>query len=73
MAYSIEQAKLKSESDKTIANAEAKKQDLRDKIGDLRRAVKELVDKNDQLVPRLRLEKNVSFLIIYLSDSNISV
>lgn len=60
MAYSIEQAKLKSESDKTIANAEAKKQDMRDKIGDLRRAFKELLDKNDQLVPRLRLEKNVS-------------
>lgn len=64
MAFSIEQAKLKSENDKTLANAEAKKQEMRDRINELRRAFKDLLVKNDQLVPRLRLGKNVSRIII---------
>lgn len=59
MAYSIQEAKLKSESDKTLAKAEAQKQEMRDRINELRRAFKELLDKNDQLVPRLRLGKDV--------------
>lgn len=62
-AYSIEQAKQKAEYDKMMATAEGKKQDMREKIYQLRKSFKELVSKNDQLVPRLRLEKHVFNLI----------
>lgn len=58
-AYSIEQAKQKSENDKMVSIAENKKQEMRQKINDLRKMFKELMTKNDQLVPRLRLDKNV--------------
>lgn len=57
-AYSIEQAKQKSENDKMIAVAESKKQDMRQKINQLRKNFKDLLVKNDQLVPRLKLGKN---------------
>lgn len=57
-AYSIEQAKLKSEHDKMVAIAESKKQDMRQKINQLRKTFKDLTVKNDQLVPRLKLSKN---------------
>ena len=57
-AYSIEQAKQKSEHDKMIAIAEAKKADMRQKINGLRKLFKDLTVKNDQLVPRLKLNKN---------------
>ncbi len=59
-AYSLEEAKQKSEHDKMLAVAEAKKQDMRNKIGDLRKIYKDLLVKNDQLVPRIKLSKNVS-------------
>lgn len=58
-AYSIEQAKQKSEKDKMIATAESKKQEMRLKINQLRKTFKDLTVKNDQLVPRLRLDRNV--------------
>ncbi len=58
-AYSIEQAKQKAEYDKMMANAESKKQDMRQKISQLRKSFKELLNKNDQLVPRLKLNKEV--------------
>ena len=59
LAYSIEQDKQKSETNKMLALAEAKKQDMRDKINELRMSFKDLSVKNEQLVPRLRLDKNV--------------
>ena len=59
-AYSIEQAKLKSENDKMIAIAESKKLEMRQKINELRKTFKDLTVKNDQLVPRLRLSKSVN-------------
>ena len=58
-AYSIEQAKQKSEKDKMIATAESKKQEMRLKINQLRKTFKDLTVKNDQLGPRLRLDRNV--------------
>jgi hypothetical protein len=58
-AYSIEQAKQKSEYDKMMANAESKKQDMRLKVHQLRKSFKDLLGKNDQLVPRLKLNKEV--------------
>jgi len=42
-----------------IAVAEAKKQEMRQKISELRKMFRELLVKNDQLVPRLKLSKNV--------------
>ena len=60
-AYSIEEAKLKSETDKMIAVAEAKKLEMRQKIQQLRKTFKDLIVKNDQLVPRLKIDKNVRF------------
>jgi hypothetical protein len=59
-AYSIEQSKLKAEQDKMIAVAETKKQEMRQKITELRKMFRELLVKNDQLVPRLKLSKNVN-------------
>lgn len=59
-AYSIEQTKLKAEQDKMIAVAETKKQEMRQKISELRKLFRELLVKNEQLVPRLKLNKNVS-------------
>lgn len=59
-AYSLEQAKQKSENDKMIAIAEAKKQDMRQKISELRKMFKDLTVRNEQLVPRCRLSKNVN-------------
>ena len=44
-----------------IAAAEAKKLEMKQKIQQLRKTFKELTVKNDQLVPRLRLGKNVSY------------
>ena len=43
-----------------MANAEAKKQDMRHKILQLRKSFKELINKNEQLVPRLKLNKEVN-------------
>ncbi|CAF0711556.1 unnamed protein product [Brachionus calyciflorus] len=57
-AYSIEQAKQKSEHDKMISIAEAKKAEMRQKINGLRKMFKDLSTKNDQLVPRLKLNKD---------------
>ena len=59
-AYSIEQSKLKAEQDKMIVVAETKKQEMRQKITELRKMFRELLVKNDQLVPRLKLSKNVN-------------
>jgi hypothetical protein len=42
-----------------IATAESKKQEMRLKINQLRKTFKDLTVKNDQLVPRLRLDRNV--------------
>ena len=60
-AYSIEEAKQKSENDKVIAIAETKKQEMRNKIGDLRKSFRDFAIKNDQLVPRLKLGKDVKY------------
>ncbi|RNA43270.1 WD repeat-containing 52 [Brachionus plicatilis] len=57
-AYSIEQAKQKSEYDKMIAIAEGKKADMRQKINGLRKLFKDLTTKNDQLVSRLKLSRD---------------
>ena len=59
MAYSIEEAKQKSESDKILAIAEKKKTQMRQKITDLRKTFKGLIGQNDSLVPRLKLNKDV--------------
>lgn len=59
MAYSIEEAKQKSESDKILAIAEKKKTHMRQKVTDLRKSFKSLIGKNDSLVPRLKLNKEV--------------
>ena len=58
-SYSLEQAKQKSENDKMIAIAESKKQEMRQKITELRKKFKELLVKNEQLVPRIKLGKDV--------------
>jgi hypothetical protein len=58
-AYSIEQSKLKSEHDKMMSNAEAKKQDMRKKINDLRAKFKELITKNEQLPVHIQMKKDV--------------
>ncbi len=58
-AYSIEEAKQKSEHDKMISISESKKQEMRTKITNLRKLFKDLTIKNEQLVPRLKLNKNV--------------
>jgi cilia- and flagella-associated protein 44 len=60
--YSIEQAKQKSENEKIISIAERKKAEMREKITNLRKSFKDLTKKNDQLVPRLKLNKD-EFLI----------
>ena len=57
-AYSIEQAKQKSEYDKMIAIVESKKADMRHKINGLRELFKDLTTQNDQLVPRLKLSQD---------------
>ncbi len=44
-----------------VAIAEAKKQEMRQKVNELRKNFKELLNKNEQLVPRIKLEKNVIF------------
>ena len=45
-----------------IANAESKKQDMRQKIHHLRKSFKDLFNKNEQLVPRMKLNKEVRIL-----------
>lgn len=42
-----------------VAIAESKKQEMRLKINQLRKMFKDLATKNDQLVPRLKLNKDV--------------
>ena len=64
-AYSIEQAKLKSETDKMLAIAESKKQEMRGKITQLRKSFKDLLLKNDLVLPRLRLKKKVSLFKLW--------
>ena len=56
MYYSIEEAKQKSEHDKVLAIAETKKNQMRQKINELRKLFKEMINKNENLVPRLKLE-----------------
>jgi hypothetical protein len=58
-AYSLEQEKQKSEHDKMVAIAEGKKLEMRQRITELRKSFKELLNKNEQLVPRIKLGKNV--------------
>jgi len=58
MFYSIEEAKQKSENDKVVAIAEAKKAQMRIKINDLRKSFKDLTVKNDNLVSRLKLAES---------------
>jgi hypothetical protein len=58
-AYSIEQSKQKSEHDKMMSNAEAKKQDMRKKINELRAKYKELTSKNEQLPLQIQMKKDV--------------
>jgi cilia- and flagella-associated protein 44 len=62
-AYSIEEAKQKSEHDKMISISESKKQEMRTKITNLRKLFKDLTIKNEQLVPRLKLNKNVCVIL----------
>ena len=64
MAYSIEEAKQKSESDKILAIAEKKKTQMRQKITDLRKTFKGLIGQNDSLVPRLKLNKDVRLNLV---------
>jgi len=56
-AYSIEEAKQKSENDKVLAVAETKMAQMRQRITELRKMFKTLVVKNENLVPRLKLDK----------------
>lgn len=58
MFYSIEEEKQKSENDKVLAIAEAKKAQMRIKINDLRKSFKEMTTKNDNLVSRLKLAES---------------
>ncbi len=42
-----------------IAIAESKKQEMKLRINEMRKTFKELMVRNEQLVPRIRLKKNV--------------
>lgn len=42
-----------------VSISESKKQEMRTKITNLRKLFKDLTVKNEQLVPRLKLNKNV--------------
>ncbi len=57
-AYSIEEAKQKSENDKVLAVAETKMAQMRQKITELRKMFKTLTIKNENLIPRLRVDKS---------------
>lgn len=53
--YSIELEKQKAEHDRLVKLAEEKKQNIRRKVGNLRRAFKELMTRNQKLPPHVQL------------------
>ncbi|XP_021372219.1 cilia- and flagella-associated protein 44-like isoform X2 [Mizuhopecten yessoensis] len=57
-AYSIEDAKQKSEHDKMMKHAEEKKRDVRQRIAHLRRQFKTLLEQNENLPNHLQLKKD---------------
>lgn len=59
LVHSIEDAKQKAEHDKMMREAEARKQEVRRIITQLRRQFKKLLERNHELPPHLRLDTMV--------------